>query len=118
MKKTKQEQLDAELDDDDMLPEYDLRGKKLERGRYAELLKNGYSVSILNEDGTETITHYPPPPPRTNLVVLEPDVEEYFPDSESVNRALRSLIALIPARKTRQKARKVAAPRKKRKLDL
>jgi hypothetical protein len=27
---------------------------------------------------------------------LEPDVLEYFPNSESVNRALRSLIALIP----------------------
>lgn len=113
MKKTQQEQPDAELDDD-MLPEYDLRGKHLERGRYADLLKNGYSVAIINEDGTETVTHYPPPPPRPNLVVLEPDVEAYFPDSESVNRALRSLIALIPKRK----AKRAAAPRKKRKLDL
>ena len=29
-------------------------------------------------------------------VILEPDVREYFPDSESVNNALRSLIMLIP----------------------
>ncbi|HGJ66142.1 TPA: hypothetical protein ENS27_12290 [bacterium] len=29
-------------------------------------------------------------------VMLEPDVKEYFPDSESVNNALRSLISLIP----------------------
>ncbi len=110
MNKTKQEQIDAELEED-ILPEYDLRGKKLVRGRYTELLKNGYSVAIHNEDGTETVTHYPPP--RPNIVVLEPDVEEYFPDSESVNQALRSLIALIPKRK----AKKVAAPRKGRKLN-
>jgi hypothetical protein len=113
MKKSKQEQLDAELEED-MLPEYDLRGRPHVRGKYYELMQQGHSVAILNEDGTETVTHYPPPPPRPPLVVLEPDVEEYFPDSESVNRALRSLIALIPKRK----AKKVASPRKKRKLDL
>lgn len=112
MNKTKQEQLDAELEED-ILPEYDLRGKKFVRGRFAELLKNGYSVVIHNEDGTESVTHYPPPPPRPNLIVLEPDVEEYFPDSASANQALRSLIALIPKRK----AQKVAAPRKRRRLD-
>ena len=28
--------------------------------------------------------------------MLEPDVRQYFPDSEAVNNALRSLIALIP----------------------
>jgi len=29
----------------------------------------------------------------TNLVLLDPDVAKEFPDSESVNRALRQLIA-------------------------
>jgi hypothetical protein len=38
MKKTEKEQLDEELDDD-MLPEYDLRGMEHTRGRYSELLK-------------------------------------------------------------------------------
>jgi hypothetical protein len=28
----------------------------------------------------------------TNLVLLSPDVAEYFPDEQSVNKALRSLI--------------------------
>jgi hypothetical protein len=28
----------------------------------------------------------------TNLVLLSPDVAEYFPDEQSVNRALRTLI--------------------------
>jgi hypothetical protein len=34
----------------------------------------------------------------TNLVLLEPDVRRIFPDSESVNRALRTL--MDAARKT------------------
>jgi hypothetical protein len=29
-------------------------------------------------------------------VMLEPDVWEYYPDSEAVNRALRALIAIAP----------------------
>jgi hypothetical protein len=32
-------------------------------------------------------------------VTLAPDVREYFPDSESVNAALRSLIGLIPKKR-------------------
>jgi hypothetical protein len=36
-------------------------------------------------------------------VMLEPDVREYFPDSDSVNNALRSLIALVPAKKRRSR---------------
>jgi hypothetical protein len=32
-------------------------------------------------------------------VMLEPDVREYFPDSEAVNKALRSLIMLIPQKR-------------------
>ena len=31
----------------------------------------------------------------TNIVVIEPDVSEYFPDHESVNQALRDLAAII-----------------------
>jgi hypothetical protein len=31
--------------------------------------------------------------------MLEPDVRKYFATSESVNRALRSLIAIIPEKK-------------------
>ena len=42
--------------------------------------------------------------PDKNAVVLEPDVHEYFPDSDSVNRALRSLIALIPQKKKTAKS--------------
>jgi hypothetical protein len=31
----------------------------------------------------------------TNIVLIEPDVAKYFPDQESINNALRSLIAII-----------------------
>ena len=81
---------------DDMLPEYNLEGKKGVRGKYAKAMQKGYSVRILNEDGTVTVQDFVP---KGNTVLLDPDVKAYFPDSESVNRALRSLIHLIPEKK-------------------
>ncbi len=40
---------------------------------------------------------------ETNLVLLSPDVAEYFPDEQSVNKALRALIhaAKGPIRRAR-----------------
>jgi hypothetical protein len=81
---------------DDMLPEYNLEGKKGVRGKYAKAMQKGYSVRVLNEDGTVTTKDFIP---KENMVFLDPDVKAYFPDSESVNRALRSLIELIPEKK-------------------
>ncbi|MCX5752569.1 MAG: hypothetical protein NTW97_02850 [Candidatus Krumholzibacteria bacterium] len=47
----------------------------------------------------------------TNLVLLSPDVASVFPDEDSVNRALRSLIALArrSAESPKQIARRVKA---------
>jgi hypothetical protein len=53
--------------DDDMRPEYDFSGGV--RGKYAAQYTKG-----------------------TNLVRLDPDVYEVFPDSESVNAALRMVM--------------------------
>jgi hypothetical protein len=39
---------------DNMLPEYNLEGKKGVRGKYAKSLQKGYSIRLLNEDGTIT----------------------------------------------------------------
>ena len=59
----------------DMLDEYDFsRGV---RGKYAKRYAEG-----------------------ANVVVIDPDVVEYFPDHDAVNNALRSLAAII---KTREK---------------
>lgn len=66
-------------DSDDMLPEYDFRGGV--RGRHFQAYREGHTVKVHRTDGTTSVQ-----------VVLEPDVQEHFPDSESVNRALRTLI--------------------------
>jgi uncharacterized protein with HEPN domain len=44
----------------DMLPEYDLKGKKGVRGKYTKGLQKGYSVRVLNEDGTVTVRDFVP----------------------------------------------------------
>ena len=60
--------------DPDMLEEYDF--SQGVRGKYAQRYAEG-----------------------TNVVVLEPDVAEFFPDHESVKDALRSLITLKRGKK-------------------
>jgi len=60
---------------DNLRPEYDL--SKLKggvRGKYAKRFQKG-----------------------TNLVLLSPDVAKYFPDEQSVNAALRSLVGIAKA---------------------
>ena len=60
---------------DDLRPEYDF--SKLKggvRGKYAKRFQKG-----------------------TNLVLLSPDVAKYFPDEQSVNAALRSLVGIAKA---------------------
>lgn len=66
---------------DDMLPEYDFRGGV--RGKYARDFNR-----------------------NRNLRILAPDLLATFPDSESVNEALRTLV----------RARTVAAPKSRKKL--
>jgi hypothetical protein len=56
-------------------------------------------ITVRMEDGTSE-TYVVNPGRRSQIVALDPDVSEYFPDSESVNRTLRSLIALIPQTQT------------------
>jgi hypothetical protein len=60
---------------DEMLPEYDFSGGV--RGKYAER----YARSV-------------------NIVLLDPDVAEVFPDSDAVNRALRLLAASMREQQT------------------
>ncbi|HJQ41083.1 MAG TPA: hypothetical protein VKB93_28435 [Thermoanaerobaculia bacterium] len=55
-------------DDDEMRPEYDLRGGV--RGKYYERYRQG-----------------------TNMVLLDPDIAEIFRNSEAVNAALRQFLS-------------------------
>jgi hypothetical protein len=40
----------------------------------------------------------------TNVVLLDPDLVEAFPDSKSVNDALRALVSIAPRTATRKRA--------------
>lgn len=66
--------------DPDMLEEYDFTGGV--RGKYARRYTEG-----------------------TNVVVIDPDVAEYFPDHDSVNEALRSLTAIIKRQREAEQMR-------------
>lgn len=74
-----------------MLPEYDFKGGI--RGKHYKAYRRGHTVKIHKADGTTVVNYFTL---EDGAVMLEPDVREYFPDSESVNKALRSLITLIP----------------------
>lgn len=95
-----------------MRAEYDF--SKAERGKFYRPLDKGYTVHVHKKDGTTVVNHYTL---AEGTVLLAPDVLEYFPDSESVNEALRSLIHLaekVPSRKystQRTSARQVAERR-------
>ena len=39
----------------------------------------------------------------TNIVVLDADLAEFFPDSETVNAMLRALVAILPQLKPKTK---------------
>jgi hypothetical protein len=87
---------DTNLEDDMMREEYDFSQKTAVRGKYYARLQQGYTVSIHQKDGTITTQTYVP---IEGTIKLDPDVQAYFPDAEAVNRALRTLIHLVPAKK-------------------
>jgi hypothetical protein len=62
--------------DPDMMEEYDF--SKGIRGKYAKRYSEG-----------------------TNVVIIDPDIAEFFPDHVAVNDALRSLINIIKKREKR-----------------
>ncbi|MDP9178170.1 MAG: hypothetical protein M3O61_10875 [Gemmatimonadota bacterium] len=70
-------------DTEDILPEYDF--SKAHRNPYADRRREG-----------------------SNVVLLDPDVAKDFPDSQSVNEALRALSSII--RRRRSKRRRPGPP--------
>jgi len=93
------------IKDGEMRREYDFTGGV--RGKHYKDMLMGYTIKIHKSDGTTVVKHIKP---VSEAVVLAPDVLEYFPDSEAVNKVLRSLIALIP-NKRQMVAKKEQKPR-------
>ena len=81
---------------DEMLPEYDFSGGT--RGKHARQYQRGHTVKIHKTDGSTVIQHFKL---EEGAVVLDPDVREYFSDADTVNKALRTLIGLIPQKRRR-----------------
>ena len=80
---------------EDMNAEYDFSSMKgAVRGKYYKAYRNGHKVVIHQADGTTSVQYFKL---EEGAVMLEPDVRKYFSNSEAVNKALRSLIAIIPS---------------------
>lgn len=58
-------------------------------GKYVKDMQKGYSVRVLKEDRTVATKHFVP---TEDAILLDKDMKAHFPDSKSVNNALRSLI--------------------------
>lgn len=96
----KEETKTVQMEEDNMRAEYDFKGGV--RSKHYKAMQVGYTITIHKADGT-TITK--DVMPKEGAVVIEPDIRAYFPDSESVNRALRCLIPMLPKKRS-AKARK------------
>src|SRR5437773_12378625 len=85
--------------DDEMRPDYDFRGGV--RGKHYKAYRRGHTGTIHKTDGSKVVQHFTL---QDGAGMLEPDERAHFPDSESVNSALRCLIPLLP-HKPKAKAR-------------
>ena len=85
----------------EMRSEYDFSGGI--RGKYAKRLKeSGYTIRIYHSDGTFSDRQVL----GEKTVVLDTDVWEYFSTSDAVNNALRTLISLVPEKKSLMKRKR------------
>lgn len=76
--------------EDTMRDDYDFSNGV--RGKYRHLIGQPHTLKIHHPDGSVTVETVQP------SIELDPDVRQYFPNSEAVNKALRGLIELIPER--------------------
>ncbi|HLA29052.1 MAG TPA: hypothetical protein VJZ49_14290 [Syntrophales bacterium] len=82
---------------EDMRPEYDFSSMKgAVRGKYYKAYRGGHTIEVHEEDGTTSVQYFKL---EDGAVMLEPNVRKYFPNSEAVNKALRSLIEIIPSKR-------------------
>jgi len=74
-------------DNEDMKDEYDFSNGV--RGKHYKAYRSGHRVRISKSDGTVEEHHFTL---ADGAVMLDPDLKARFPDSESVNQALRSAV--------------------------
>ena len=67
------------------------------QGKYYKAYREGHTVNIHKVDGTTLIQRFKL---EDGSVMIEPDILEYFPNSEAVNKALRCLIPLVTKKQT------------------
>jgi hypothetical protein len=104
MKKEEVSGMSKETDSDHMLPDYDFKNMPGGvRGKYYKAYRAGHAVKIHKDDGSVEIRHFTL---EDGAVMIEPDIREYFPDSESVNRALRCLIPLLSKKSQQTQVRR------------
>jgi hypothetical protein len=65
-------------------------------GKHYEAYREGHTVVIHKEDGNDLVQYFKL---KDGAIMLEPDVRKYFPASDAVNKALRLLIVIIPAKR-------------------
>jgi hypothetical protein len=85
-KRRSMKKVDSQVAEDDMRPEYDFTGAV--RGKYYERFREG-----------------------SNVVLLDPDVSAAFPNSASVNQALRTLMPV--SRKGARVMRRPSSPQRR-----
>ena len=73
---------------DEMGEEYDF--SQGVRGKHYQAYRAGHVVQVRKPDGSVEQRHFTL---KDGAVMLDPDLKARFPDSESVNKALRSLSA-------------------------
>ena len=92
MKNTNSESQGLEMNE--MLPEYDFTDGV--RGKHHKAFREGHTVKVHRTNGTLDVRYFTL---EDGAVMLEPDVRQYFPDSDAVNKALRALISLVPEKR-------------------
>jgi hypothetical protein len=75
---------------DEMRAEYDF--SQGVRGKHYHAYRAGHVVQVRKSDGSVEERHFSL---QDGAVMLDPDLKVQFPDSESVNKALRSLVGQV-----------------------
>lgn len=97
MKKTKTER--SKKSDRGIRRQYDFSGQNGVRGKYYRAYRKGHTVRIREADGSVTSQHFTL---AEGAVMLEPDVRAYFPNSNAVNKILRSIIAIAQSTESKR----------------